>query len=372
MRSLVYCSAVAGFAAQKAASYCPLPSDATSPLYAMYQKNKMDMAQQMLGLPDAWLRCLGAIDVNAIAGTILASAYSQPTCLAALSFATVWSDTVQTEAKRLDSPTGSSSVALNDWPVVTNAAVQSTCVSIINALIPCLGAAIVPPLVDQVKTNPCCAGAVANVTTMLGMPLDTFVLKLLNYTTDIVCATQFPGFNGATNQTCGFSWFQAFTSTQPAGNAAQLVERLLTSLQIPNDQGCAAAQGNPFVTTAGVPIAQLFSKPIVPDACVKPVDNLWRWLRVIPSFATASWNNMRPLDALEDGKCVNVSDITLRDGVCVHLTNGGFDSCPFETAWSSAVFPGEGTKFAVASPTSTLKTSGIAGLVTFGMVFAAW
>ncbi|RHY29053.1 hypothetical protein DYB32_005487 [Aphanomyces invadans] len=220
----------------------------------------------------------------------------------------------------------------------------------INVVLPCLANGIFPQVMNQVRANPCCADALTNGTAVLGISPDLFVLKVLNYTTDVVCATQTPGYDGTTNQTCGYAWFKSFTATDPVGNSSQIVERLISSVQVPNDQGCAAVKGDPFVATTGAFIAQLFGKPFVPDACVNPVDNLLRYVRLIPGLVSVSWEGFRPLDALEKGKCAREASMP---GICVHLANGEYGSCPFASSWKSAVFPATSSSFTPGSGPST-------------------
>ncbi|ETW03690.1 hypothetical protein H310_05076 [Aphanomyces invadans] len=341
--SVLLCAVVLGIVAHDSASYCPRPSDPTSALYDLNRQLPRFMSRELQQVPDTWLRCLGSINLDALSGALIATALAQPSCLATLAIAENWfRDISPMMSRTMPSTVGA-------WPAVTNSDVENLCQPMINVVLPCLANGIFPQVMNQVRANPCCADALTNGTAVLGISPDLFVLKVLNYTTDVVCATQTPGYDGTTNQTCGYAWFKSFTATDPVGNSSQIVERLISSVQVPNDQGCAAVKGDPFVATTGAFIAQLFGKPFVPDACVNPVDNLLRYVRLIPGLVSVSWEGFRPLDALEKGKCAREASMP---GICVHLANGEYGSCPFASSWKSAVFPGEGTKLVVASSTS--------------------
>ncbi|RHY69862.1 hypothetical protein DYB34_006389 [Aphanomyces astaci] len=311
-------------------------------------------------LPSSWVGCLGTLNENTITADVTATFLAQPTCLAAAPYLIQLTKAFQSPTGGDLAPKNGNSTKDDDNIKVSSSYesyflsfpdsdVQKICTPLTKS-VPCLKAGILPAIFKQINSNPCCSAMVAEVKALTGETPDVLLANLVEKATDVVCTIQTPGFNGAANQTCGFSWVKSFTRGNTNTSDASVVAltgRGLTALQIPNDQGCAAVNGNSFTSTTGAAVTTLFVKPNVPGSCAKPADALLSWVRKFPVLTNATYSSIRLLDLFEDGKCVkgslianavDIDDHIYRDfGVskanfnasCFHLSNGAFQTCAF-------------------------------------------
>ncbi|CAK4525185.1 unnamed protein product [Aphanomyces euteiches] len=340
--------------------------------------SKKDVVKVAKILPQSWSSCIGSLDPDAIKSVVLKGFATQPTCLAAGQILLSWFNGVPANTStKVDIPSSNfTDDDSDDYYNFTNAELVSWCTPISDSVLPCVTGGVLSPVFDQITANPCCSAMVSEIKAAVGTSPKDFTNKLLNYATNIVCNTQTPGFNGAANQTCGYSWVQSFIN----GDSSTLKSRILNALQVPNDQGCSAFQGNAFRTTKGVSVSNLFTKPIVPGSCVKPVDDLFGWVRQFPLLSNLTWDDVSIQALFADGKCVNgsavnkavLSSMNKDDaedlyeslgvssddvaGACFHMSNGGYGKCTFAGELKDVV-PQASTATTTAIPTTTPKSS---------------
>ncbi|KAF0693755.1 Aste57867_15329 [Aphanomyces stellatus] len=350
---------------------CSSLADPGNAMYTSYIQSIASVPVLKQLLPDTWLTCVGSLDPKAVATALTSSALTQPTCVASLAFiGTLTSSPSALNISTKDLLTGQ----------VSDASIQALCTPLTTSLVPCINTAILPAVLKQINANACCAGMVNDIKSWVGETPDVFLPKLINLVVDVPCSTQAPGLDGAASQTCTSSWLQSVAKITDT-NAA-----LVAAVQVPNNQGCPMAQGNPFTTTSGA-TATIFTKPVAPGACVQPVDDLLGYVRkwpVVKSTATVS-------DLFEDGKCVKGSDVATLIGAssaadiatkfslkaneaalvaqlvnassCLHITNGGLQSCAFAGSLKRAV-AGSSTP----APTTAANVKSGASLATASMV----
>lgn len=348
-------------------------------------------------LPQSWSTCLGSLDPSALASAITTAFATEPTCLAAAPIllplilgtndqdnskynATTVNDTLSTmndESKHLDHHHKDKMFM---WSNFTDESVTQLCSPLTSSILPCIQTGILGPIMKQINATTCCSTMVNEFTLQFGQTIESFSSQLLKLASDVICSTQTPGFNGTANQTCGYSWVKSYSQDMASQrNRSALFDRVMTTLQVPNEQSCDAAKGNSFTTTTGANTT-LFSKPIVPGSCAKTVDNLLGWIRSFPVMSNASWGSLRVLDLFEDGKCVNGSTMTQTigrdadlllseldfsktqvDDMCFHLANGGLQTCAFEdsviSAWPSTNLTPPVVPQSVQSPADLATTS---------------
>ncbi|KAF0693756.1 Aste57867_15330 [Aphanomyces stellatus] len=296
-----------------------------------------DPANLLFQIPLAWSQCLASLNPDAILKQVLAVAETSPSCIRSMS-----------------------ALAMLKWPRAnwTNTAYQSMCSPLVRSIVPCLKTGVLPAVFSPVLGSPCCVEMIHDFEDGVGDTPQVFLSNALEYAVNVVCSTQSPGFQGTANQTCGYALAKSFgtDSHSPIVSA-----RVLTALQVPNNDTCNAALGNPFTTTSGVVNTTLFTTPDVPTSCVQPILDLVAYVRQWPVTANASLAGVHLADLFGDGTCVNGSLITTALGAnlsaflyrellgvnvtqvnatCVHLANG--KSCGWAGTFVAAVYTARG------------------------------
>ncbi|KAH9130779.1 hypothetical protein LEN26_008200 [Aphanomyces euteiches] len=329
--------------------------------------------ETLSSLPTSWATCIGSLDPSAISTAVSTAFAGQSTCLAAAPTLLPLFET--NSSSTIVSPDDSRS-SWSSWLNVSDSYFQQLCSPLVASVLPCIDTAVLPPIFTQINASSCCTDMVNGFQTITGLSPESFFTNLLKLGSDVVCAMESPAFDGSSNQTCGYAWIKSFTAGVTSWrNISTLTTRIYTALQVPNDQGCAAAKGSSFTSTTGAIVSNLFTSPTVPGSCAKPADSLLTWVRAFPGLTNASWGDVRILDLLEDGKCVNGTTISktfgreatevyaelgLRkkdvDAGCFHLANGGLGSCTFSDATTSA-WPSSPSGSSSTTPSSAKSAS---------------
>ncbi|EQC41726.1 hypothetical protein SDRG_01681 [Saprolegnia diclina VS20] len=347
-----------------AAQTCTKLTDPASPMNAFLTKtfgasNETEGVMAVLNqLPASVLTCFGSIDVTAAMPTLLASVGTEPKCTPALMWVTTLMNGAKTDApKKNDAAWWSANF--------TDADLQKVCTPLTTSVTPCFNNALVPAVSKLIEGNACCTDFVAAIKTNFGQSLSAMLSDLFNKAVDAACLVQTPGFS-TPNQTCAYSLSKSFLNN--VNSYETLLKNGLAVTQIPNDQGCAAVEGNPFKTTAGVAVSDVFTKPIVPGACAKPVDAFVTYIASYPIVKTFTYGNITINDLFAEGKCVKGSavkalwadipmeksmkvglDTIINDNVCFHIANGYTATC--KTVSSLSGTPAGGDK-ATTTPTT--------------------
>ncbi|KAF0699548.1 Aste57867_9885 [Aphanomyces stellatus] len=293
-----------------------------------------------LNVPSTWLTCLGG-SMDAMATTMAAEALGHSSCVASVP--------------------SLASLAATSWLGATvydtDLSVQALCSAMKNSFAPCLKDAIIPTLSQILARSPCCGdNLMQELGQATGAKLDVLLTTFVDAANNILCSTQAPGFDGSTVHICATAWLQAVAHVPN-------VHALATVVQMPNDQGCAAAIGKSFTTTTDPinPIT-LFAPSMVPGACVLPVQDFVDYVRLWPLVAKSTWGPSRVADLFDDGKCIHGSDVaaalfggqglnltgTFADVAanvfgrlsCLHVANGpSLRHCPFPNKIMRQVAP---------------------------------
>ncbi|RHY29054.1 hypothetical protein DYB32_005488 [Aphanomyces invadans] len=339
-------------------------------------------------LPKSWLGCIGSVNANTLVSDVMSAMVVEPTCLVAAPYLLPLLGDGKSKNSTNAGKNETNDDDDNHWSSYKSyifnfpdSDVQKVCTPLTKSMA-CLKAGIVPAVFKQINTNPCCTAMVADIKAFTGEAPDMLVTSFVEKVSDVVCTIQTPGFNGTANQTCGYSWVKSFTqgiSEASKESTAELIGRVDTALQIPNDQGCAAVNGNPFTSTTGASVSTLFVKPIVPGSCAKSADALLSWVRKFPALPNVTFGPIRALDLFEDKKCVKGSDIAAVIGVeylfgnsnikpsdfnssCYHLSNGGFQTCSFADATAGQIVQNS-TEATPATPKSAANSFAVSSMI---------
>ncbi|KDO34525.1 hypothetical protein SPRG_00588 [Saprolegnia parasitica CBS 223.65] len=352
-----------------AAQTCTKLTDPASPVNALLTKtlgasNETESVMAVLNqLPASVLTCFGSIDVTSATTALLAAAGADPKCPATLAWVTTLMNGAKPDAPKTDdAPWYSANF--------TDADIQKVCTPLTTSATPCFNNAIVPAVSKLIEGNACCTDLVADIKTNFGQSLSAMLADLFNKAVDVACLVQTPGFS-TPNQT--------FLTN--VNSYETLLKNGLAVTQIPNDQGCAAVEGNPFKTTTGVAVSDVFIKPIVPGACAKPVDAFVTYIASYPIVKTFKYGNITINDLFAEGKCVKGSavktlwadipmenamkvglDTIINDNVCFHIANGFTGTC--KTVSSLSGTPAGGDK-STTTTAPTPKPSSAASLSAF-------
>ncbi|OQR81211.1 hypothetical protein ACHHYP_16663 [Achlya hypogyna] len=351
---------------------CTKLSDPSSPIAASLKMLAGDDAEDAIAavaaaLPDSASTCLGSIDPTAAISALTAALGTETTCIAASTwFLGAVKDMKGVMAPTTSAPSANSSFSLPAYATFTDAQAAAVCTPVTTSLLPCYNKALVPAVTKLLSAMPCCADMLKEVETNFGQSLSNMLTDLVNKIVDVGCAVQTPGFSAA-NQTCAYSLTKSFTANIKSYEG--LLKNGLAIVQIPNDQGCAAAEGNPFKTTGGVTVSDVYTKPVVPGACAKPVDALITYISGYPILKKAAIANITVSDLFTDGKCVKGTsvkgalaaikmkpdvkaavDAILTDDVCFHIANGFSATCKTVSSLSSTSSTPSGTSSTTAAP----------------------
>ncbi|RHY27477.1 hypothetical protein DYB32_006746 [Aphanomyces invadans] len=275
-----------------------------------------------------------------------------PTCFRALDWlVTATSSYPSITAADLLTSSGFASLSAKDA-----AYFDSLCLPMTDVL-PCLRRALLPALMPLLSSQPCCVALLEDSIAQFGVPFDSFVVDAVSRVVDVVCSSQYPGFQDE-SQLCGFTLLSSVLAMS-SGNLQQLAWTVLNAVQVPNDQGHQAAKGGSITTTRNVSTT-LFVAPNLPDACVTPINALLKWASKMPVVTSTVIDTDLTLAALfEDDQCLPgrtaldafvqafpqslsndmysmASALLTNDNVCFHLANSyATGSDAFETTVSS-------------------------------------
>ncbi|KAF0693129.1 Aste57867_15875 [Aphanomyces stellatus] len=337
------------------AQSCQPLSTPGNPMLAALKSFVPNVTTLVASFPPTWSSCLGSISPTSFMADIVPAMASQPSCAALPAV--------------LAAPPSNTSTNL--WASL-NVSVDY-CTATVQPVLPCINSVLLPAAVKQLNGNACCSAMVQDFKTAFGDAPDVFLTKLINMASDVICSTQSPGLNGAVSQTCGTAWTQSLTGGDVDASVSTITSRLLTALQVPNNQACAAARGDAFTTTTGQVVSTLFTKPYVPDSCIQPVDTLVSYMRSWPAYKTQGMPQL-----FENGQCIQGRDITKAlgsystvyiqlgvtknqlEGACFHVANGGLGGCAFSTQLTRVAPPMD---FSM-SATGAKKSNAIASSVT--------
>ncbi|OQR89869.1 hypothetical protein THRCLA_09536 [Thraustotheca clavata] len=346
-------------------------------------------------LPSSVSTCLGSITPADALKTLTTSIASDASCAASLSWylniSSSWSkpdmnNHTSRHNKTEPVPTISNSTfKLPEYLDWKDEEAQKLCTPLTKNLLPCYNKALVPAVAQIVAGTSCCSAMTTDINTLFGQNLSSMLTDLVNKASDVACSIQTPGFSSA-NQTCIYSFMKSFTNN--VNSWPTLLISALNVLQIPNDQGCAAIEGNPFTTTSGTSVSTLYTKPIVPGACAKPLDAFLTYISKYPVLQNLTISDINVNNLFAEGKCVNGSSVkklvksldpkdnmddalnlVLTDNVCFHLANGYSSTCKTVSSLASTA-SGDGSTTKTTSSASSLSTMiSMASMIALALIY---
>ncbi|GAB9475923.1 hypothetical protein Gpo141_00012998 [Globisporangium polare] len=157
------------------------------------------------------------------------------------------------------------------------------CPLYLETTIPCVNEVLIPAIQTAVDStsDSCCEPMKQQLSVLLGLDWASFVNSALKDFGNIVCSQKsfFKGdLDQHVTQTCGYALTTAFLSDN-------ILDTILTTLQISNTQGCRAMSGSRFYTNQGM-TAQLFAdegdEPL--GICFALIDALIQQVSKLPVF----------------------------------------------------------------------------------------
>uniref|UniRef100_K3WX92 Uncharacterized protein n=1 Tax=Globisporangium ultimum (strain ATCC 200006 / CBS 805.95 / DAOM BR144) TaxID=431595 RepID=K3WX92_GLOUD len=275
---------------------CTTLADKNAPLYTALSLLNMGgsgdngmAVDSMLAPVDAalpWLsKCVGSGDILAIGMTAL----SDPSLSKCLNLVSSLESSASGDGK--DEGLGSvASLSLNG-----NIFGSSLCPLLSSTLMPCLDTIYtktLPALI--ISGGSCCDDMQAKMEEFLGTEWEEVLKSLTRRTGDVVCAVKSyrnASSGATTNETCVDAWIKALGS-------GPFMDDIFKMAQTPNDQACAAMEGETFTTTSGEQY-QLFKNQTPIDSCFAPMNLLLTDMSKLPMIAA-----MNMTDMFADGKCL--------------------------------------------------------------------
>ncbi|KAF1324325.1 hypothetical protein FI667_g9983, partial [Globisporangium splendens] len=171
----------------------------------------------------------------------------------------------------------------------------SLCPLLNSTLMPCLDAIYTKTLPALITSGgSCCDDMKAKMEEFLGKEWEEVLKSLTRRTGDVVCAVKSyknTSSGATTNETCGDAWIESLGS-------GPFMDDIFKMAQTPNDQACAAMEGETFTTTSGEQ-CQFFKSQTPMDSCFAPMNLLLTDVSKLPMTAA-----MNMTDVFANGKCL--------------------------------------------------------------------
>lgn len=190
------------------------------------------------------------------------------------------------------------------------------CPLYVETAIPCVNEVLLPAIQAALASTSqanCCEPMKQQLSEMLGLDWSSFVDQALRHFGNVVCSQKSffkISLDRIVTQSCGYALSTSFLSDN-------ILDTILTALQISNAQGCRAMSGSRFYTNQGM-TAQFFAddgeEPL--GICFAPIDTLLQLisrLPVVKSMILRSTNTQLAMyfsSLLGAGRCLRGSLLT--------------------------------------------------------------
>lgn len=234
-----------------------------------------------------WLsKCIGSADILAVG----MSALSDPSLSKCISLIT-----------SLSSNSSSSSASSQELGSLATASLSgdifgtTVCPLLNSTVMPCLDTIYTKTLPALLASGgSCCDDMETEMKQALGEQPEEVLKSMTRRVGDMLCAVR--SYKDAStgeskNETCGQAWIETL-GTGP------FMDDLFKMAQIPNNEACAAMEGEKFTTTSGEEY-QFFKNQTPIDSCFAPVNLMLTDMSKLPMVAA-----MNMTDLFADGKCL--------------------------------------------------------------------